>query len=195
MRGQSLKQAGLIGLKLLVMLVLAIIVYTGWRVAASSRYSAPMTAAVNHTKAAVFTPHPCAHNTNGKLLLVSIGRQHLWVCDGTQLVQQSAATTGTTQIIRGVHSSTPVGTWQIVSKQTNRHLSGCDANGCWNDYVRYWLPFDGSIGFHDASWQTFPFGASNYHTKGSHGCVHLPTSFMAWLYNWAPVGTTVTVEA
>ena len=26
------------------------------------------------------------------------------------------------------------------------------------DYVEYWVPFNGDFGFHDASWQTMPFG-------------------------------------
>jgi len=136
----------------------------------------------------------CSQNGSGRLLLVSISQQHLWACDGTQLVNESAVTTGTTAIINGVDDNTPTGTWHIYSKQTNTVLRGCDANGCWNDPVQYWMPFDGEVGFHDASWQTFPFGASDYHTNGSHGCVHLPTPFAAWVYGWAPIGTQVTVE-
>jgi hypothetical protein len=137
----------------------------------------------------------CAQNGPGKLLLVSISEQHLWACDGTTLVNQSAVTTGTTRIVNGVDDATPTGTWRIYSKQTNRTLSGCDANGCWNDHVQYWMPFDGAVGFHDASWQTFPFGSTQYQTDGSHGCVHLPPDFIAWLYGWAPVDTTVIVQA
>ena len=72
---------------------------------------------------------------------------------------------------------------------------GCGANGCWDDLVHYWMPFDGQIGLHDASWQTFPFSASNYHTDGSHGCIQLPKSLAAWIYHWAPLGTTVTIGA
>jgi len=60
--------------------------------------------------------------------------------------------------------------------------------------VHYWVPFNGSIGFHDATWQTIPFGSPLYQTSGSHGCVHLPTATMAWLYSWLKVGANVTVE-
>jgi lipoprotein-anchoring transpeptidase ErfK/SrfK len=56
------------------------------------------------------------------------------------------------------------------------------------------MPFDGPYGFHDAPWQTFPFGSPDYATQGSHGCVHLPENEAAWVYNWAPVGTTVTIR-
>jgi lipoprotein-anchoring transpeptidase ErfK/SrfK len=46
---------------------------------------------------------------------------------------------------------------------------------------------------HDAPWQTFPFGSPQYATSGSEGCVRLPEKEMAWVYGWAPIGTTVTV--
>jgi len=136
----------------------------------------------------------CSQNSSGKLLLVSISQQHIWACNGTNLANQSAVTTGASGLTN-VDDATPVGTWSIYSKQTNRHLTGCDVNGCWDDPVAYWMPFDDQVGFHDASWQTFPFGSSLYTTQGSHGCVHLPADFIAWVYNWAPVGTPVTVES
>jgi lipoprotein-anchoring transpeptidase ErfK/SrfK len=62
--------------------------------------------------------------------------------------------------------------------------------------VHYWIPFNGDFGFHDATWQTMPFGSPDYRTQGSHGCVHLPMPTVQWLYNWAQAGSTVvTVEA
>jgi lipoprotein-anchoring transpeptidase ErfK/SrfK len=62
-------------------------------------------------------------------------------------------------------------------------------------HVEYWMPYDGNYGFHDSAWQTFPYGSQQYRTAGSHGCVHLPLSTMAWLYNWAKLGATVTIKA
>ena len=140
------------------------------------------------------TSSQCVGNTNGKLLLVSIAEQQLWACDGLQLAYESAVTTGASAITNA-DDATPTGTWHIYGKHTNTTLKGCDANGCWNDRVAYWIPFDGSVGFHDASWQTFAFGGTAYITDGSHGCVHLPTTTAAWVYNWAPIGTTMTVHA
>jgi lipoprotein-anchoring transpeptidase ErfK/SrfK len=58
------------------------------------------------------------------------------------------------------------------------------------------VPFNGDFGFHDATWQTMAFGSSEYTTKGSHGCVHMPMPAIKWLYKWAKVNVTVvTVEA
>lgn len=140
-------------------------------------------------------PPVCASNAAGrKLLLVSIHQQHLWACDGNQLASSSPVTTGA-YALPNVSEATPTGTWEIQGKTTDTNLTGCNADGCWDDAVHYWLPFDGPFGFHDAPWQTMPFGSQNYGTGGSHGCVHLPEAEAAWVYAWAPVGTTVTVEA
>lgn len=137
--------------------------------------------------------NPCNSNNNGKLLLVSISQQHIWACDNQTLVKQSAVTTGKTEVVNGVDDATPTGSWHITSKATDLHLRGSDANGSWDDPVKYWIPFDGDIGFHDSSWQTFSYGSSQYKTDGSHGCVHLPLDMMAWVYDWSSVGTAVTV--
>jgi len=135
----------------------------------------------------------CLSNPAGrKLLLVSITDQEMWACDGTTLASSTAVTTGA-YALPNVYDATPTGTWRIIYKTTDVHLTGCNADGCWDDFVNYWMPFDGPYGFHDAPWQTFPFGSPLYATQGSHGCVHLPEAEAAWVYSWAPVGTTVTV--
>lgn len=68
--------------------------------------------------------------------------------------------------------------------------------------IQYWMPFDGQEGLHDASWRS-NFGAgSNYQPTdlgtghdilGTHGCVNLPLAAAAFIWNFAPVGTTVVV--
>jgi lipoprotein-anchoring transpeptidase ErfK/SrfK len=136
----------------------------------------------------------CRQNSAPKEIIVSIDKQRLWACNRTTQVADSAVTTGATVIKNGVNDATPTGIWHIYAKKTNQHLTGCNANGCWDDTVAYWIPFDGAVGFHDANWQTFPLGSSQYHTDGSHGCVHLPAKFIAWLYGWASVGTQVVVH-
>ena len=60
----------------------------------------------------------------------------------------------------------------------------------------YWVPFNGDFGLHDAPWQTMPFGSQNWPTQGSHGCVHVATATLAWIYRWAQIASTVvTVES
>jgi lipoprotein-anchoring transpeptidase ErfK/SrfK len=139
-------------------------------------------------------PSACAGTPAGvKHIYVSIGQQHLWACTGTVLLTDTSITTGASAITN-VHYATPIGTSHITGKSRNTVLAGRDVNGPWNDPVKFWMPFDGGVGFHDASWQTFPYGSDLYKTQGSHGCVHVPAAVIATLFDWAPVGTLVTVK-
>jgi lipoprotein-anchoring transpeptidase ErfK/SrfK len=133
-------------------------------------------------------PTSCSQNGYRKLILVSLTQQHLWACQGHRQVDETPVTTGRTD--NG--DQTPVGSWRVQAKQRNRYLVGPG----YKDYVKYWMPFNGDFGLHDAPWQTMAFGSPDYHTRGSHGCVHVPAKTMAWLYHWATVGgTVVTVES
>jgi lipoprotein-anchoring transpeptidase ErfK/SrfK len=132
-------------------------------------------------------PTPCTANTLAQFVLVSISDQRAWMCAAGHQVYTTLVTTGADADGMG----TPTGTWYVQDKQTDRYLVGVG----YRDWVKYWIPFNGDYGFHDASWQTVPFGSNGYHSGGSHGCVHLPTAAMAWIYNWVTVGAEVTVEA
>jgi len=137
----------------------------------------------------------CAGTPVGvKHIYVSIAQQRLWACTGGVLFTSTAVTTGASALTN-VHDATPMGTWRIYGKVRNTVLVGHDANGSWRDPVAYWMPFYGAYGFHDASWQTFPFGSALYRTQGSHGCVHVPTSVLGSLFAWAPTGTLVTIRS
>jgi lipoprotein-anchoring transpeptidase ErfK/SrfK len=54
----------------------------------------------------------------------------------------------------------------------------------------------GIYGFHDATWRSdSDFGNIDPNSEdASHGCVELPLAASAWLYNWAVIGTTLTVQ-
>lgn len=145
----------------------------------------------------------CANNTLANFVLVSITKQHLWACGGSKQLYDSPVVTGMEQYPADL---TPPGTYHIYGKETNQTLTGSDATGSWSDPVSYWMPFldnqYGAYGFHDATWRSpDQFGKVNINAPytaavhGSHGCVELPLATAKWLYNWAPVGTTVTVES
>jgi lipoprotein-anchoring transpeptidase ErfK/SrfK len=125
----------------------------------------------------------CQQTTAARTVVVSISRQHVWMCQAHRQVNDTPATTGAT----ANGDPTPTGSWLISSKERDRYLTGPG----YRDYVQYWIPFHGDIGFHDASWQKIPFGSPNYRTHGSHGCVHLPMNEVVWLYQWATIGNTV----
>ncbi len=139
----------------------------------------------------------CSGDIAGQEVVVSITQQHMWACQGNKAIYDNAVITG----MDAYDDSTPTGTYQIFSKLTDQTLKGCDASGCWNDPVSYWMPYQqasgGTIGFHDATWrQPSDFGnilpSSN---KGSHGCVEMPLTAAEWLYDWVAVGTAVTIES
>ena len=56
--------------------------------------------------------------------------------------------------------------------------------------VSFWMPFNGGIGLHDASWRS-SFGGSIYKTNGSHGCVNMPYSVAQAIYNNIEDKTTI----
>jgi hypothetical protein len=128
----------------------------------------------------------CADNPAGrKLILVNLGQQHMWACNGTSSEYDTAITSGASLAGTG----TPTGTWRVYSKSANINLTGPG----YSYPVNYWMAFYSDYGFHDSSWQTFPYGSPEYASQGSHGCIHVPASAMGWLYGWAPTGTTVTI--
>ena len=137
----------------------------------------------------------CAGTASGtKHVYVSISKQHLWACTGAAPLIEGAVTTGASARTN-VHNATPTGTFRIASKSRNQVLRGRDLNGSWELPVEYWIPFNGNIGFHDDSQQTFPLGSPLYTTQGSHGCVRLSLGVIAAIYAWAPIGTPITVTA
>jgi hypothetical protein len=149
--------------------------------------SAKAAVAPKLTKSGFNPAAPCAGNTKAQLVAVVISLQHAWMCEHTTKVYDTAITTGASA--KG--DDTPTGTWRIQGKQSPRTLNTRDGGSY---HVKYWMPYDGDYGFHDASWQTFPEGSPLWKTQGSHGCEHLPLNAMTYLYSWAEVGATVTVR-
>lgn len=140
----------------------------------------------------------CSGNNLTKDVVVVIALRHLWACDKSQAMFNSAVVTG----YNGNPSNiTPTGTFHIYKKFTNVYLSGHDDLGSWDVHVNYWMPFlfnkYGAYGLHDATWrQPNAFGNIPQSSKNaSHGCVELPLSTAKWLYNWLNVGSTVTIKA
>ena len=74
--------------------------------------------------------------------------------------------------------STPAGAYSITYKQRNATLKGQG----YATPISYWMPFNGGIGFHDATWQAY-FGGDRYTYAGSHGCINMPLDAAATLYS------------
>jgi lipoprotein-anchoring transpeptidase ErfK/SrfK len=126
----------------------------------------------------------------GKYIEVNLSRQHMWVYQDHQVIFDSPITSGAT----GAGFPTVQGLFSIYAKQTDRNLNGYAIGYNYNVFVKYWMPFYGNYGLHDASWRS-SFGGSDYYYGGSHGCVNMPESSAAFLYGWADVGTPVWVHS
>ncbi len=139
---------------------------------------------------------PCSSNQLNQLIIVSISQRRLWACNNTKVAYTSSDVTGMEFLAADL---TPTGTYHIYAKETDQYLVGHDTTGSWDDYVNYWMPFldnqYGAYGFHDATWRpATAFGnISPNSPNASHGCVETPLATAKWLYDWAVVGTTVTI--
>lgn len=140
----------------------------------------------------------CDGNTLDKLIKISVSQKRMWACEQDKSVRSSYVITG---LKDHPETETPPGTYKIYAKTTNTTLKGSDSRGSWSFPVYYWMPFldnqYGTYGFHDATWRSVSdFGKVGPESEdASHGCVELPLANSKWLYEWAPVGTTVTVES
>lgn len=84
--------------------------------------------------------------------------------------------------------ATPTGVDPVNYKQRNAVLRGPG----YSSPFKYWVPFNGGIGLHDADWRT-SFGGDIYKTNGSHGCINLPPNIAGQVYDLVYPGMPVVV--
>ncbi len=113
---------------------------------------------------------------------INLEEQHLWFYKDGELVVESDLVSGNTSRNMG----TPDGAYYVFSRERNRTLVGED----YETPVNYWMPFNGNIGLHDATWRG-SFGGTIYKTNGSHGCINLPLSVAQTIYENITVGDPV----
>lgn len=105
---------------------------------------------------------------------ISLGGQHIWFYKNGKLMTESDIVTGT--VSKGWQ--TPPGVYKLTYKQRDAVLVGED----YRTPVKFWMPFNGGIGLHDATWRG-QFGGEIYKSNGSHGCVNLPYKVAEIIYN------------
>lgn len=113
---------------------------------------------------------------------INITKQHLWFYKEGKLITHGSIVTGNPS--RGF--ATPVGTYMLNYKETGSTLRGPGYEAS----VTYWMPFNGNIGIHDASWR-YSFGGEIYKRNGSHGCVNSPKYLAKKIYENIEEGTPV----
>lgn len=108
--------------------------------------------------------------------------QHLYLYEDGEVTLETDFVSG--RISNG--NGTPAGIFGITYKARNAVLRGEN----YATPVSYWMPFYGNYGMHDASWRG-SFGGAIYLTNGSHGCINLPPSMAAKIYEYVSTGFPV----
>lgn len=128
--------------------------------------------------------NPAPATANGqKWIDVNLSTQSVTAYEGQTPVFHAIVSTGTWQ------HPTVVGTYRIYVKyERTRMRGGFGADAYDLPNVPYVMYFYKGYGLHGTYWH------NNFGTPMSHGCVNLPTRDAQWLYNWAPIGTTVVTH-
>lgn len=113
---------------------------------------------------------------------IDLGKQHLYLFVDGGMIIESDFVSGNAS--RGWN--TPAGVFGLTYKTKNAVLRG---EG-YETPVTYWMPFNGNIGMHDATWRS-SFGGEIYQTNGSHGCINLPPENAKIIYEYVYTGFPV----
>lgn len=115
---------------------------------------------------------------------INLTAQHLFLYKDGKLVIETDFVSG--DVSKG--HSTPTGAFGVTYTTRDAVLRGED----YATPVKYWMPFAGDVGMHDATWRR-SFGSNIYKTNGSHGCINLPLSAAKTIYENIEKGYAVLV--
>lgn len=139
------------------------------------------------TREPVYAQTANSHGENdfgGTYAEVNLTAQHMYFYKDGKLVVESDFVSG--NLAKGY--DTPIGAYGVTYTQKDRILRG---DG-YASPVSFWMPFNGGIGFHDATWRS-DFGGNYYKTSGSHGCINMPYSKAKALFENIKAGDAVIV--
>lgn len=167
------------------------------------RQTTPLSAAVKELelqRVVASASADAARTLPGRMIVVSTEGEWAHLYEGTRLVLDTPVTTG------GPELPTDHGVFHIYFKASPFVFhSPWPPDSPFYYFptpIQFWMPFDGGEGLHDASWRSdFGPGSNLAPTdlgtgrtiQGTHGCVNLPFDAAQFIWNWAPVGTTVVV--
>ena len=115
---------------------------------------------------------------------INLTAQHLFFYHEGELILDTDFVSGNVSRNWG----TPVGTYPVQYKENDATLVGED----YETPVKYWMPFNKNIGFHDAPWRK-AFGKDIYLTNGSHGCINMPPKMAKKMFEYIKRGVAVVV--
>jgi lipoprotein-anchoring transpeptidase ErfK/SrfK len=117
--------------------------------------------------------------TGTKWIDVDLSSQRVQAYQGNTVVRTMVVSTGTSRY------PTPTGRFKIYSKYRSVTMSG---PGYYLPGVPHTMFFYRGYALHGTYWH------SNFGRPMSHGCINLTKADAAWLYSWAPVGTSVVIH-
>ena len=167
----------------------------GWRIDQAAEIEALEANISNKevvTKEPVYKQTAAAHGSmdwGNTYVEVDLTNQYMYLFVNGSVVTSSPIVTGKPS----EGSATPQGVYSIRYCKRNAVLRGPkkpDGTYEWESPVAFWMPFNGGIGLHDATWQS-AFGGNRYLTHGSHGCVNLPYNIAETVFNNVSAGTPV----
>ena len=139
----------------------------------------------------------CGHDVgSGKVITLNLTLQEGVFYDDGCVVKATPITTGRAGL------RTPTGNFSVFYKTSPFTMVSPWPLGSPDWYpttvVRWVLEFADGYFLHDAYWENqnaFGPGSENEVAQdyASHGCVHIPTALMPWLYDWTPYGTPVII--
>jgi lipoprotein-anchoring transpeptidase ErfK/SrfK len=119
-----------------------------------------------------------------KWLAVDLTNKRMYAYEKTKLVKSFLISAGAPD------TPTVEGTYKIYRKLVSQDMSGANVDGSryFQAGVMYVNYFHADYAIHGNHWRPLNyFGNIN----SSHGCVGIVNADAAWIYKWAPVGTTV----
>ena len=113
---------------------------------------------------------------------IDLGHQHLYLYIEGSLILETDFVSG----CMATGNGTPAGIYDLEYRTKNVVLRG----PTWESYVNFWMPFNGAVGMHDATWRK-EFGGDIYLQNGSHGCVNLPYNMAKQIYSYVYAGMPI----
>jgi lipoprotein-anchoring transpeptidase ErfK/SrfK len=116
---------------------------------------------------------------------VNLSQQWLYAYEGDLLVYDAPVATGRDGF------NTPTGNYAVYDTYRTQTMAGSAGGETWNVPNIPWVMYVvGGVAIHGTYWHD-KFG-SGY--RLSHGCINVGMDDAEWLYNWAGVGTPVSIH-
>ena len=119
------------------------------------------------------------HDFGGSYVEINLTEQRLWVYENYECKLYTPIVTGS--LVE--EWNTPNGIYKVYQRIYPTRPGRV---------FRYWMPFLGAYGLHDANWRS-EFRSDEYLYEGSHGCVNIPPDNFLLVYEHVSVGTPVVI--